>query len=77
MGLKVIITLNRELAASPEERLVVGRRIQEEFGIRHVSPGVLATLGVVSGEIDPECLPDLRRRPEVKSVERAGLKRAQ
>lgn len=74
---KVIITLNREVVRTPEERMQTGRWLQREFGIEAMSESILRTLGVISGEVAPDCLHEIEKLPEVKSVERSALRRAQ
>lgn len=73
---KVHITLARGVAGSREQRERARARIEAVSGITDVNEKRLDRYGIVSGEVAPERLDDLRDLHEVQAVEIDDTKHA-
>jgi hypothetical protein len=71
--MKVHVTLSQAVRNDPEAKKVALDRVAE-IGIRNVNLKRSDRYGIITGDIDPEKLSELRKLEQVKAVEVDGLK---
>ena len=73
---KVHVTLLPEVCRSPQTLQATLSRIESATGLISRNPRRVERYGILSGEISPACIPQLKAVEGVQSVELDQLKRA-